>query len=487
MQSLTAPGGIALDTNVKPAAGTTHYPVLGMGCTIAGTLLAIGFIPLDPEPRGALFLSAFVMTIGLAVAPLSAAIRDPKSLLRGEHLLALAPIYWLLLDLLQGTYSMGTITRGQIGSAFAAVGLFVTGVWVSACYRGWKTPGAITSTTSREFSGNAYFVLLVAAFAIGMLKFAVPCNFDPSEMLHYVGQMRWAAPWIRDQLGGWDAFLDHLQYFGYLLPALTVIVARRSGWTNWRTLVSAVMTVVIAMFLAQSGGRRIIGVIFGMAILLWLLTQSRLRVRHLVPVAVAAVVLLAMMQLMLQYRDVGLAAIGGAEDQTVSLFEEGSIRVDDNFYRLCQTIQLIPESHPFVYEQYLIYVLVRPVPRVLWPGKPEDPGFDLAAALGDKGVSYTSSIVGELYMSAGFIGIALGGWLYGRMSSMANQLLTQSTTLSGYLVYSAMAMAVFSGTRSMVELVLMNYMVLAWVGLSSLYVYLRRRRQRSYKTAFRSA
>jgi len=43
-------------------------------------------------------------------------------------------------------------------------------------------------------------------------------------MVYYLGQERWAAPWGRGQLGGWDAFLDHLQYFGYLLPVLTVVI-----------------------------------------------------------------------------------------------------------------------------------------------------------------------------------------------------------------------------------------------------------------------
>jgi hypothetical protein len=63
------------------------------------------------------------------------------------------------------------------------------------------------------------------------------------------------------------------------------------------------------------------------------------------------------------------------------------------------------------------------------------------------------------------------------MSSLASQLLTEATTLGGYLVYSAMAMALFAGMRSMPELVLMNYMVLAWVGLSWFYIQIKRRRE----------
>ena len=72
---------------------------------VIGTLVALSLIPEDPQPQGALFQSALAMTAGLAAAPVAAAFKDPKSLLRGEHLLALSPVYWLLLDLLPGCLS----------------------------------------------------------------------------------------------------------------------------------------------------------------------------------------------------------------------------------------------------------------------------------------------------------------------------------------------------------------------------------------------
>ena len=53
------------------------------------------------------------------------------------------------------------------------------------------------------------------------------------------------------------------------------------------------------------------------------------------------------------------------------------LHVDDNFLRLAQVIQLVPAQHDYVYLQQLIFTAVRPVPRVFWPGKPIDPGFDL--------------------------------------------------------------------------------------------------------------
>lgn len=459
---------------------TMRTTLLAIFSTSMATALAIVWVPEMPTEPGALFYPALVMCIGLALAPVTAAFRFPKTLLRGESLLTLAPIYWLLLDLLQGVYSMDHITADEIRQAFLAIGLFVVMVWVGSVRRPWTTPDVLIRSVSQEFSVNTYFALALACFFLGMLNFAIPCNFNVFEMAYYVGQERWAAPWGRGQLGGWDAFLDHLQYFGYLLPILTVVIGRRAGVRNARTLIGIALSIVMTLFLAQSGSRRIIGVVAGMALVLWVLDQRQLRMKHLIATALSVGVLLLTLQVMLEYRNVGLGVLVGKGDATVSrmekrqLLEEQHLRVDDNFYRLCQIIQLIPQSYGFVYHKYLVYVLVRPVPRVFWPEKPVDPGFDLPTALGVEGVSYSYSVIGELYMSLGFIGIALGGWFYGRVSSFARGLLSRSATQGALVIYSIIVMALFSGMRSILELILVSYVVLAWVGISQLFIKLRR-------------
>jgi oligosaccharide repeat unit polymerase len=456
--------------------GTVQTTLLAIFSTGLGTLVAIFLIPQNVAREGALFASALVMSAGLSIVPVIALLKYPKTVLRGEYLLALAPIYWLLLDLLQGVYSMETIERDQIKLAFAAIGLFVAMVWAGAFRRSWRIPSIVTNAASQEFSLNTYFALATVSFVLGMLNFAVACNFNLVEMFYYVGQERWAAPWGRGQLGGWDAFLDHLQYFGYLLPVLTIVVHRYAGLFNLRTILCIAMSAIMTLFLAQSGSRRVIGVVIGMALILWILGQQRLKVKHLIQTVAAIAVLLLALQIMLEYRNVGLGALVGVKSEAVGstverqeLLREQHLRVDDNFFRLCQVIQLIPSSHPYVYHQYFVYVLVRPIPRVFWPDKPVDPGFDLPTALGVEGVSYSYSVIGELYMSLGFIGIAIGGWLYGRLSAVARELLSRTHTLSALVMYSIIVMALFSGMRSILELVLVSYVVLAWIALSKLF------------------
>ena len=441
-----------------------------------GTMGAIALIPRDPTLAGALLPSALCLTFGLLVVPFSAVLRNPRMILRSEYILTVAPIYWLLLDLLQGVYSMDSLKAEDITQGFVAIGLFVSMIWIGTLRKSWRIPTVIINSVAPEFSANTYFILAIISFLIGMSNYAIACNFNIPMMFYYVGQERWSAPWGRGQLGGWDAFLDHLQYFGYLLPLLTVVVSRYTGWRNSRTIICILMSAVMTLFLAQSGSRRVVGVVAGMALVMWVLVQPKLRVRHFVLGIISIATLLLALQFMLEYRNVGLGVLVGQHSDAAiarktkqSVLEEKYLRVDDNFYRLCQIIQLIPRNYPYVYHRYIFYVLVRPIPRVFWPNKPVDPGFDLPSALGVEGVSYSSSVLGELYMSLGFIGVAIGGWFYGRLSSMANRLLSQCNTIASLVVYSIMVMAMFSGLRSLLDLVLVSYVVLAWVALSRLF------------------
>lgn len=443
---------------------------MGIAAVTVATVAAVNLIPAHPEPEGALFWPALVLSLGLLIAPAAAAFRQPKALLRAEHLLVMAPIYWLLLDLLQSAYSMAGISVAEIEYAFIAIGVFVACLWLGSMGRPWRMPAFIRDSVSDDLPPSVYFYLVIISFLLGMAKFAVASEFNLLEMFQSLGSGRWDAPWARGQLGGWDSFLDHLQYFGYLTSVLTVVVGRRLGWRNWRTIVSAVLSLTMAMFLVQSGSRRVIGVVVGVALIFWILVQdSKLKVKHALAAMVTMVALLLAMQVMLQYRNVGLTVALSDTSTAEDLPANEYLHVDDNFYRLCQVIQLIPGTHSYVYHGFLVYAVVRPIPRVLWPDKPVDAGFDLTRAVGDKEVSYSCSVIGELYMSLGFFGIAIGGWLYGRLAAMINGVLTQSAGLGVVVIYSIGVMALFSGMRSLLELVLVSYVIVAWVVLARLF------------------
>jgi hypothetical protein len=305
-----------------------------------------------------------------------------------------------------------------------------------------------------------------------MFRFVSASGFNLGQLIDGVLADRWSAPWSRGALGDWDSFADHLSYFGYLLPILTVAFISMSKVISARSILSVLLTLIMASFLVQSGGRRIIGVIFGSAILYWVLHQKRLTVRTAATVMIAVVLVLGLMELTLRYRNSGWQALWNAEvSEGVEIDQPAGfkIHVDDNFLRLSQIIDLVPAQYPYVYHEQILYTLVRPIPRVLWPGKPTEAGFDLSTALDAKGTSLSSSVVGELYLTGGVLVVFLGGIFYGKIARMFSTLLEHKTASSD-LVYSLGSMALFVGIRSMLDLVLMSYTLLAWIAVSRLLI-----------------
>jgi hypothetical protein len=450
------------------------YPALGIVGVLAGTLAARELVPMDYGAPGAMTFAGVAMAAGLLVAPVLSFIRQPLAIFRMENLVQGGLVYWLVMDLILGTYPLYKTSHGSVQSGLLAIGLFAGAFWVGSLvgYR-FRPPQFIQSMARQELSPKTVFGTATIAFTLAFLRFAIPCEFDPIQMVDGLLSNRFSAPWSRGAQGGWGAFIEHLSYFGYLVPTLTVVLAQRLGrWSDPRVFVCIVMSVVITLFLMQGGGRRVIGTMYGAAIMCWMLQHGeRLKARHLFALIGACAALLFVMEAMLEFRNSGFSRLFGSDEvqvqtNTIRVDDPTSIRVDDNFLRLCQLIDLIPARYPFVEEKQYIWTIIRPVPRVLWPGKPLDAGFDLGEAVGNKGTSLSSSIVGELYMSYGWVTIPLGGLLYGIYAGACSRILTLSNKPARLILYGLAAIAIFTGLRSMIELILMSYALLAWIGLS---------------------
>jgi hypothetical protein len=128
----------------------------------------------------------------------------------------------------------------------------------------------------------------------------------------------------------------------------------------------------------------------------------------------------------------------------------------------------MPENHPHVEFQWLVWVAARPVPRVLWPGKPISPGFNLPEYLGKEGVSYSSSIVGELYMAFGFVGCG-GGGFFGWLAVSLTSIFERYSSPGTFIVYGLGTLALFAGMRSGIDLILMSYGIFGWFLIVGFY------------------
>jgi hypothetical protein len=110
----------------------------------------------------------------------------------------------------------------------------------------------------------------------------------------------------------------------------------------------------------------------------------------------------------------------------------------------------------------------------MWAGKPYTVGFPFVE-WEEVGATLSISVVGELYVSQGLLGIVLGGLLYGWVARNWDELrqhLSRSSTAG--LVYSLGLTLLLIGVRSFGDVVI-NWYVLIIVILSLKYLGIRSR------------
>ena len=439
---------------------------------IMGTMLALTQVPLRPQGAGVLASAGTVMAVCFSIGPLCSAYLQPRNFLRIENIIGLAPIYWLLLDLIQGTADLEGVSEGSVKLTFLSIGLFTTFFWLGTAGRAWQFPAyALVGLSQQPKTGNI-FSITCFLFAASMTSYLIPCNGNVVLMFTSLFDVWGATPWSRGDLGGWRSFGDHLVYFGYLLPTMTVMLAGRRSWVGLETLAAGLMSGIFLLFIANSGSRRIMGVCLGAAMIYWVLEQRHIKFKQMAVVVLLVGGLVWLMQFMLVARSIGFTNVGQTSTYVTDSMtgkkenQFSKIRVDDNFYRICQLNYLIPSRQPYMNFNYIGFILIRPIPRALWRNKPVDPGFALHQITAT-GASLSTTLVGELYMSRGFWALMLGGFLYGRVTRWISPLFNSPEGSWGTLFYGYAAMTMFSGYRSMQEIMLCSYVIMGW--LTALY------------------
>ena len=435
--------------------------VLGCLFSLVGTYAsAYMLFPADPTPRGALVMSGTVLAAAIVLVPFLRVLGGSDEVTNAENFVALGYVAWLLLDLIQGAYVLDEAKDESLRMALVAIGLSASVMWIGAAAVGWRIPGWVAEGVNVPLTAETISRAIPICFGLGMFNFLYSVDFNIPVMFSYVGQERWAVPWSRGQLGGWESFRDQAQYFGYVLPALTALYISKRGLFSGGSVFAILCSAIMLVFLSTGGGRRIIAVTVGAALLVWVQANPTMRFRNLIVVGVGTLALAWTAQFMLNTRTLGYA------ESRLTESEYDYLHVDDNFLRLAQVIELVPLRRPFVEYQQLFFTLVRPVPRVFWPGKPISPGFDLPTEVGLKGVSLSTSIIGEWYISYGWFAVLFGGWFHGRLAATANRLRELGNSAGNPVVYSLTVMVLTAGLRSMQDLVLMSYALVAWWAVS---------------------
>ncbi|HEY8067158.1 MAG TPA: O-antigen polymerase [Methylosinus sp.] len=453
---------------MRALPGEAGVALAGSAIIGAGAVLAVALTPVEYAPPGAMFWPAAVLSASLLAIPLMRGVLEGlHGLLHAENLLLVAIIYWVLLDLLQGAYPLDELGRDDVIAALETVAIFAMFIPLGRLAPTLGAPKPIARAARADLPTQNAFIAVCICFVLCISSFGIPTSFDPARMIEGLLQPRFGAPWSRGDLGGWEAFIDHLAYFGYVLPAATVLVATRAKarWADPRVWISILFTAIVCAFLAQSGGRRIIGMMLGSGLLLWMILKERFSIVRAAVVAGGAIGVLSLLQFILLIRNVGLEGFLSGDVDFDDYEFAGQFHVDDNFLRLAQIVHYFPDVVEYVGWKQIYYVLVRPIPRALWPDKPIDAGFSLPGLVGKSDVSLSSSIIGELHASYGLAAVAIGALLLGWAAASWTTLLRERNE-NARVLYCLGLMVFFVGMRSMQEIVLMTYAVLAWTAVS---------------------
>lgn len=414
---------------------------------------------------------AIFLTVCLLVFPLEQFFKDGNSgFFQGNVLVVTSIIYWSLLDLLQGRYNMEDVQIGSVKYAFVSLAFFTAVVIISSNYK-LKLPKELISAIKTNIDPQLLYKIIVICFALGIFYFYYSTGYNFDYMISSLSKSRFRSPWARGVSGGFVSFLEHLKYFGYVLPSLTALLIISEKKVNYRTISALAMMIFFSAFEFQGGGRRITGFLLGSFVMTFLIYyRHSLKIRHYAILGVIGFLFLILLDMQLAFRNKGYENMFS----TYEIEQLDEIRVDDNFLRLAQVIELIPSQFPHSGMDYLIWSFARPIPRAIWPGKPMGPGFDVAEMVGAKGVSLTTTVVGEAYASFGYIMIIVVGLISGVLSGTLNSLLKRPIGVLGIAFYALGVLALVAGVRALVDLIIFSY---AFLGLFVVYKYLLKRKK----------
>ena len=416
----------------------------------------------------------------LAVTILTDLRRGLQNLIRAD-MMALAALYFLTLFEFffpQPNFDqMISIKSTHVGVHAVLAGL--AGLLIGRhLWRPARQPFAEILT--REIPAGWLLILLWGSFALGFFHQVIAVNFDLAEWVEYMMAPRFSQPWQRGRLGDWKALLVELQLLIYLIPPLSgIIFARRYRFTLPQ-LVLVGATFLFTLFYGFSSGTRNIFASYLVTFFIgyaFALTPGR-RKELIILGASCAVAFLVATVVMLEFRNVGFQNWLDGVYIPPEAVERDSCSWTTISMQFARITEAFPKHRDYLGLEIPYNALVRPIPRALWPGKPEGLSVTIEETLGLEGLTIAASFVGEAYMAGGFLAVLGTGLIFGAMAGWWGFLVSPRNSELGILIYASGFFAAVISMRSLFVFTTALLPTVAALVISSYLVQqLRERRQ----------
>jgi len=447
-------GGPARD---EPAADASAIPphanLLGSILCLAG-LGATALLLQGRTPEDVARFAAWGVLGSLAISVAMDMRRGVHNVVRAD-LMALMSLYFL-------TLTEFLVRQGQFNTM---AGMESTRTAVLACilaYAGMVVGRHLVPPTRKHrfhalfeqpMPSSVLFMIFWACVIIGYLNMLIAVKFNFADLVDYFMQPRFAQPWQRGRLGDWKAMLYEMSMILYLVPPLGgILLARRRKHPKMQVFL-VMLGVVFTLFYGFSSGTRNLFASYLVTFLIgYVFASNRRQTKEIVIITSFVVVALVVStKVMLDFRDVGLKAyIQEAHYTEASHTQEGqSLAVDNNLYAISRVAEYFPRHHDYTGLEIPYLALIHPIPRVLWPNKPEGMSISVEDIFGAEGWTVATSVVGEEYIMHGSLAVFLMSVFFGACCASWNLLASPKNSEFGILVYASGFFSAVITMRSM--------------------------------------
>jgi oligosaccharide repeat unit polymerase len=428
---------IELETYPDPRTYYPPAPVMsGTVCLLCALFLAYSLYSAESTPAAMAQAAAIPVGIGFLVSVFFDSRKGLWNLFRTD-LLCIIGIYGLTLaEFLFPQEEFNAMTTAPLTAS--ALNMTLLGIAGLAIGRHLVPPKPMQSRwlQLQEISNNSLFNVYVLSALLGFLYMLMAVNFDPAVLIQGMIGPRFSEPWARNRIGGWSSLLTELGLLRYIIPPLAgVIWNRRRSYAGWQIFV-VIAIFALTMFHGFSGGTRNIFVAYLATFIMgYLLTLPKITFRNTVtPILIATLMVFYGSYHMLEFRTIGLRSY--IENR---VYESGSSRdtlaVDYNLSSM--GVEIITWS------------LVRPVPRVFFPGKPEGLSVSIEEIVGAEGWTVAATYLGESYMMAGWPGVIGMSIFFGAFAAWWNRMAMRQQSDYALVVYALGFFAAGITMRSM--------------------------------------
>jgi oligosaccharide repeat unit polymerase len=298
-------------------------------------------------------------------------------------------------------------------------------------------------------SVNIFALFLIAA-VVGYLHIFLAVNFDPLEMLRQMSLPRFSQSWSRGKYGDVYSLLYELGMLIALIPPIAgLIYARQKEFSIAQKVVVTGILVLTLYYGFSSGTRNVIATYAITFAGTYFLAKPRIKMGSTLLIGMATLIfLLVTTNYMLEFRNIGLAQFSFERHQHDTIF------IDHNMVNISQLTNVFPSSIEFLGVEVPFNALVRPIPRFLWPDKPEGLSTSIESALGaDGGMTLSLTFVGEAYMAGGLIAVFLFGLFFGAASEKWNRVGHNVISSFAQLLYASGFLCAAVAMRSVLSMV----------------------------------